>query len=109
MTGDEATKTATAAPASPLTGLTDEEVAERVESGQVNRAPDGPGRTVGQIVRANIFTPVNGIMLTLFVLIVAAGYWRDGLFVGVIVANSTVGIIQEIRARKELARKRLPT
>ena len=104
MAGDEATKTATATPASLLTGLTDEEVAQRVESGQVNRAPDGPGRTVGQIVRANIFTPVNGIMLTLFVLIVAAGYWRDGLFVGVIVANSTVGIIQEIRARQELAR-----
>ncbi len=47
-------------------GLTPAEVAERVAAGAVNRTSAGPTHTFGQIVRANVFTPVNGIMPTLF-------------------------------------------
>jgi cation-transporting ATPase E len=85
-------------------GLTPEQVEERVAAGLVNRAPPDPGRTMGQIIRANVITPVNGIIITLWALIMVAGFPRDGLFIGVVVANSTVGIVQEVRARRELAR-----
>ena len=43
-------------------GLTETEVAERIEKGQVNNVPDAPVRTTKQILRANVLTPVNGIM-----------------------------------------------
>ena len=85
-------------------GLSSAEVAERIALGQVNVAPDPPGRTLGQIVAANVFTVVNAIMLTLFILVLIAGSPADGLFVGVVVSNSVIGIVQEVRARRELAR-----
>lgn len=84
------------------TGLTSEEVAERKRDGRVNTAPDGPSRTVAQIYRANIFTTVNMIMGTLLVLILVAGKPGDALFAGVIVSNSVIGIVQELRAKKTL-------
>ena len=95
------------APRSAFVGLTAAEVADRVAAGRVNRTTSHTERSVGQIVRANVFTPVNGIMVTLFVLILAAGYWRDALFIGVVVANSIIGIAQELSARRELARLRV--
>ena len=49
-----------------------------------------------------MITPVNGIIGTLFVLILVAGYPADALFAGVIVANSAIGIIQELKARRTL-------
>ncbi len=85
-------------------GLTDTEVADRVEAGCVNVSPEPPGRTFGQIVAANVFTVVNAIMLTLFVLVLVSGNPKDGLFVGVVVSNSVIGVVQEVRARRELAR-----
>jgi cation-transporting ATPase E len=87
-----------------LTGLTSAEVAERVAGGQVNITPDPPGRSLGQIVAANVFTVVNAIMLTLFVLVLVSGNPQDGLFVGVVLSNSVIGVVQEVRARRELER-----
>ena len=49
-----------------------------------------------------MLTPVNAIMITLFVLILVAGSPKDGLFVGVVISNSVIGIAQELRARHEL-------
>jgi cation-transporting ATPase E len=85
-------------------GLTAAEVAQRVVEGKVNRRPMGPTRTLAQILRANILNPVNGIMLTLFVVIMVAGFPSDGLFVGVVVSNAVIGIAQELKARRELQR-----
>ncbi len=85
-------------------GLTSNQVAERVARGQVNAAPEATGRTVPEIIRANVFTPVNAIMLVLFALIVLAGFPRDGLFVGVVISNSIIGVVQEIRSRRALAK-----
>jgi cation-transporting ATPase E len=90
-------------------GLSGAEVAQRVAAGQVNITPDPPGRSLGQIVAANVFTVVNAIMLTLFVLVIVAGSPRDGLFVGVVVSNSLIGIVQEVRARRELHRLQVVT
>ena len=92
----------TAAEAPPLSGLTSAEVQERVAQGRVNLVPDAPVRTVREIIRANVFTRVNAIVGTLFVLILVAGQPKDALFAGVIVSNSAIGIIQELRARKTL-------
>ncbi len=88
-------------------GLTAAQVADRVAAGRTNRTTSHTERSVGQIMRANIFTPVNGIMVTLFVLIIVAGFWRDALFIGVVVSNSVIGIVQELSARRELARLRV--
>src|SRR5438874_392070 len=92
----------TAPGAPPLAGLTSAEVQERVAQGRVNLVPDAPVRTIGEIVRANVFTRVNAIVGTLFVLILIAGRPKDALFAGVIVSNSVIGIVQELRARRTL-------
>lgn len=84
-------------------GLTAAEVAQRVEEGRVNKVPDAPTRTLWEIVRANVFTPINLIISVLLVLVViASGISPDMLFGGVIVSNSIIGIVQELRARAAL-------
>lgn len=86
-----------------LFGLTAAEVAQRIADGQVNDVPDAPVRTTRQILRANVMTPVNAIMSTLLVLILVAGHPSDALFAGVILSNSVIGVVQELRARRTLA------
>lgn len=85
-----------------LPGLTAAEVEERIADGRVNNVPDAPVRTFPQIIRANVFTPVNAIIGTLFVLILVAGFPADALFAGVVVSNSVIGIAQEVKARRTL-------
>ncbi len=94
----------TAALPPELDGLSAVEVSSRTAEGSTNEAPRGPSRTLGQILRANVFNPVNAIMLTLFAAIMVAGFWRDGLFVGVVLSNTVIGIAQELKARRELRR-----
>jgi cation-transporting ATPase E len=55
-------------------------------------------------VRANVLTVFNGVLVTLFVLVVATGRWQNGLFAGVVVANAAIGIVQELRATRTLDR-----
>ena len=88
----------------PARGLSEEQVAQRVAEGRTNQVPDAPVRTLPQILRANVFSPVNGIMLALFAAILVADFPRDGLFVGVVVSNAIIGVAQEIRAKRELDR-----
>jgi cation-transporting P-type ATPase E len=90
--------------ASPTDGLTAAEVAERVSRGLVNAVPDVPSRTVKQIIRANVFTRFNALMGSLLAIVMICRAWRDGLFGGVIIANTAVGIIQELRAKRTLDR-----
>ncbi|MEP9413360.1 HAD-IC family P-type ATPase [Gordonia sp. VNQ95] len=85
-------------------GLSADEVAQRVAAGQVNTMPDRSGRSVGDIVRANVFTRINAILGVLFALVAATGSFINGLFGLLIVANSGIGIIQEIRAKRTLDR-----
>ena len=83
-------------------GLSDAEVEQRRRDGRTNDVPDAPVRTVGQIVRANVLTPVNAIIGSMFVLIMVAGFPADALFAGVVVSNSVIGIAQELKARRTL-------
>ncbi len=87
-----------------LDGLCAAEVADRRARGLVNNVPPAPTRTVGQIIRANVLTRFNALIGSLFAVIVVVGPLRDGLFAGVIVANSLIGIIQELRAKRTLDR-----
>jgi len=93
---------ATEPPAARPEGLTSAEVAERVARGETNAIPDSPTRSVGQIVRANVVTPVNLVVGILAALVILAGSPKDALFGGVIVANSVIGIVQELRAKRTL-------
>ncbi|MFW6641010.1 HAD-IC family P-type ATPase [Nocardiopsis algeriensis] len=84
------------------TGLTEAEVAERVASGRTNDVPVRAGRTVGQIVRGNVFTRINAMIAVLFSVIAVIGPVQDGLFAMVILINTLIGIVQELRAKRTL-------
>jgi cation-transporting ATPase E len=64
--------------------------------------PTAPTRTFGQIVRANVFAPINLVVGILAGLVILAGSPKDALFAGVIVANSVIGVFQEVRAKRVL-------
>jgi len=85
-------------------GLTAAEVAERVAAGRTNAVDSRSSRSVPQIIRANVFTPFNGLLFVLFLVILATGRWQNGLFGLVIVANTAIGVIQEVRAKRTLDR-----
>ncbi|HEX9230927.1 MAG TPA: HAD-IC family P-type ATPase [Jatrophihabitantaceae bacterium] len=88
----------------PSSGLTADQVEERVAAGRTNAFESPTSRTPREIVRANVFTVFNGLLLSLLVIIIATGQWQNGLFGGVIVANSAIGIVQELRAKRTLDR-----
>ncbi|MFJ9199959.1 HAD-IC family P-type ATPase [Streptomyces flaveolus] len=87
---------------SPETGLTTEEVAERVARGQVNDVPVRSSRSLGEIVRANVFTRFNAIIGVLWVIMLIVAPIQDSLFGFVILANTGIGILQEWRAKRTL-------
>ncbi|NLU82491.1 HAD-IC family P-type ATPase [Rhodococcus sp. HNM0569] len=107
MTHDEPVSTDTDVVAgggapSEARGLTAAEVAERVAAGHTNDVPGRASRSVRDIVRGNVFTRINAILGVLFVIVLATGSIIDGMFGLLIVANSGIGIIQEIRAKRTL-------
>lgn len=87
-----------------LSGLSDDEVAQRVAAGHTNDVPTRAARSVSEIIRANVFTRINAILGTLFLIVLATGSVINGLFGLLIVANSAIGIIQELRAKQTLDR-----
>ena len=88
----------------PVVGLTAADVAERVARGQANDAPDARSRSLGDIVRANTFTWFNGLIGSLWLVMLLVAPIQDSLFGFVIVANTGIGIIQEWRASRTLAK-----
>ncbi|MET9545848.1 HAD-IC family P-type ATPase [Streptomyces sp. NPDC006627] len=83
-------------------GLSSAEVAERVARGEVNDVPVRSSRSLGEIVRGNVFTRFNAIIGVLWVIMLFVAPIQDSLFGFVIVANTAIGIIQEWRAKKTL-------
>ena len=83
-------------------GLTDAEVAQRVAEGKTNDVPTRAARSVSDIVRANVFTRINAILGVLLVIVLCTGSVINGLFGLLIIANSAIGIIQELRAKQTL-------
>jgi cation-transporting ATPase E len=83
-------------------GLTNEEAARRLAGrGPVERPSS---RSYASIVRANVLTIFNLILAVAGALMLVFGSWQDALFLGVLVANSTIGITQEVRAKRALDR-----
>ncbi|MFE6164050.1 HAD-IC family P-type ATPase [Streptomyces sp. NPDC056486] len=89
-------------PTGRATGLSAAEVAERVARGEVNDVPVRSSRSTTEIVRANVFTRFNAIIGVLWVIMLAVAPIQDSLFGFVIIANTGIGIIQELRAKKTL-------
>ncbi|MFJ6906959.1 HAD-IC family P-type ATPase [Streptomyces griseoluteus] len=91
-----------APPTTGPAGLTREQVAERVARGEVNDVPVRSSRSLGEIVRANVFTRFNAIIGVLWVVTLFVAPIQDSLFGFVILANTGIGIVQEWRAKKTL-------
>jgi len=85
-----------------LQGLSSSDVSARISDGRTNDVTDPTSRTIGQIVKANVFTPFNFLLGILLVIVFAIGEYRDGLFGFVLVANASIGIFQEVRSKRSL-------
>lgn len=85
-----------------MTGLTNEEVQERIAQGQVNNNENPNTRTYKQIILENTLTFFNFLNLVLLVLVLLVGSYKNSMFVGIIFINTVIGIIQEIRAKKTI-------
>ncbi|GAB0106706.1 cation-translocating P-type ATPase [Nocardia sp. JMUB6875] len=96
------TAQAASPPSPPALGLSSAEVEQRRRDGLTNDVPERASRSVRDIVRANVFTRINAILGVLFILVLATGSIIDGMFGLLIIANSAVGIIQEVRAKQTL-------
>lgn len=83
-------------------GLTREQVDQRIRAGLVNHLPPTSGRTVTDIIRANVFTRINAILAVLLAIVLWTGSWVNGAFGLLIIANSIVGVVQELRAKRTL-------
>ncbi|GAB1336276.1 HAD-IC family P-type ATPase [Streptomyces sp. E-15] len=83
-------------------GLTGAEVAERRSRGEVNDVPVRSSRSLGEIVRANVFTRFNAIIGVLWLITLFVAPIQDSLFGFVILANTGIGIVQEWRAKQTL-------
>ena len=100
--GNMSATTAVEMPEIGATGLTPKEVAQRIESGQSNAVKTSTSRSVQDIVRANVFTLFNGIIFAAMVLVLITGSWRDAVFGFVIIINTGIGIVTELRAKRTL-------
>ena len=85
-----------------MTGLTNEEVQERIAQGQVNNNENPNTRTYKQIILENTLTFFNFLNLVLLVFVLLVGSYKNSMFVGIIFINTVIGIIQEIRAKKTI-------
>lgn len=94
--------TAVEMPEIGATGLTSKEVVQRIESGQSNAVKTSTSRSVRDIVRANVFTLFNGIICAAMALVLVTGSWKDAVFGFVIIINTGIGIVTELRAKRTL-------
>ncbi|OZC72704.1 magnesium-transporting ATPase [Rhodococcus sp. 15-725-2-2b] len=85
-------------------GLTEADVARLRAEGKSNNVPARASRSVRDIVRGNVFTRINAILGVLLIIVLSTGSVIDGMFGLLIVANSGIGIVQEIRAKRTLDR-----
>lgn len=90
-----------------ITGLTDEEVRQRVEEGLTNKADISTDKTTKEIVISNVFTYFNLIFLVITILLIMVGSFRNLTFLPIIIGNTVIGIVQEIRAKKTLEKMSL--
>lgn len=83
-----------------IVGLSKDEVKERKLKGLVNYDTTAPSKSVKQILFENTFTLFNFINIILAILIILVGSYRNLLFLGVVICNTLISSVQEIRAKK---------
>src|SRR5215207_160616 len=88
----------------PTRGLDATAVATRTRDGRVNVSKDASSRSIWSILRANVFTLFNGIVVTGFLLLLILGRWQDALFGIAAITNAAIGVVQEYRAKRALDR-----
>ena len=86
---------------SPL-GLTASQVRARIQAGQVNTPPESPTKSVKRIVLENLFSFFNLIFFIIAGFLIAVGSFGELIFLLVVAANTAIGIIQELHAKKKL-------
>ena len=87
-----------------ITGLAAAEVAERVAYGRTNAYQADSSRSIGSIIRANVFTIFNAIVGSCFAVLLLLGRWQDAIFGLSALANTIIGVWQEFRAKAALDR-----
>lgn len=94
-------RTATA-PTSPFaeTGLTSAEVESRIAEGKVNANTDLKTKSVKELVVENVCTLFNLINIILAVLVIVTGAWKNLTFLGIVFANTAIGVIQSLRSKR---------
>ena len=85
-----------------MTGLTNEQVQERIAEGKVNVNENPNTRTYKQIILENTLTFFNFLNLVLLVMVLFVRSYKNSMFMGIILINTVIGIIQEIRAKKTI-------
>ena len=81
-------------------GLTDAEVQERIEKGQINLSDNHISKTTAEIIRCHTLTYFNFLNIFLGVLVIISGQFKNLTFLGVIICNSVIGIFQELKVKK---------
>lgn len=81
-------------------GLTASEVDNRIKTGQVNDNCNVKTKTIGQIVSSNVFTLFNGVNIFLALCVFLVGSYKNMLFLGVVLWNIIIGVVQEIRSKR---------
>ena len=85
-----------------MTGLTNEQVQERIAEGKVNANENPNTRTYKQIILENTLTFFNFLNLVLLVMVLFVRSYKNSMFMGIILINTVIGIVQEIRAKKTI-------
>ena len=88
-------------------GLTDAEVEQRIEQGLTNHTDISTDKTTKEIIVSNVFTYFNLIFLVITILLIAVGSFRNLTFLPIIIGNTVIGIVQELRAKKTLEKMSL--
>lgn len=90
-----------------IKGLNSEQVNERIIAKQVNSEIKPPSKSVPEIIASNLFTYFNLIFALIAVLLITVKSYRDLTFLPIIIANTVIGIVQEIRSKKALDKLRM--
>lgn len=85
-----------------IKGLTEKEVEKLIEEGKSNLPIEAPSKTIKEIIRDNTLTYFNLVFLIIAILLIFVGSFRDLTFLPIIIANTLIGIIQEIRSKKAI-------
>ena len=86
----------------PKKGLNADQVRKMKRAGAINESVKPPSKTVSEIVRGNVFTYFNFVFLVITIILICVQSWRDITFLPLIIANTLIGIFQEIRAKAVL-------